>query len=367
MERAMEYYIYTTYSCNMKCSYCLAKRVIKRKGNLSKLDNNQLESIINYIRSDITKRKTVDNSIVFFGGEPSLVPETMRDIIEKTQDLSLKYLCYINGLNIDGFSRELLNSMNCIFVSIDGDKKTHEKYRGKGTYDRILRNTEILRSRGNAHLMARITLEEDANIYRSVTNLLDFFDSFYWQIVNKPKFNSPEVFINNYKNNVRELFEYWYSKFEAGEVLRIIPFQAIIQAMLFENDSHNLSFRCGSGSELQVIDMGGNVYECDEYIGDLSRCIGNINNGSYPTLSYESHKEIFEGCRSCNISEICLGRCRRCLKIYDKEHISNYCELTKRLIEFISEYIPKIRNVVRIKKLTPEKIYDGPYCTEEIP
>jgi radical SAM protein with 4Fe4S-binding SPASM domain len=226
----------------------------------------------------------------------------------------------------------------------------------------------MIRPRSRSKFLSRITLEEDVNIFSCATNLLPLFDFVHWQIVNKPKFSSPSMFADHYGNEVRQLFEYWCTELEKGHVLGIIPFQSLVNSLLFPEQMDRRSFRCKSGTELQVIDMRGNIYECDEYVGDLSKSIGNIESGAVHDLVYESHESLFAACKECSVTHICLGRCRKCLKYYSKEQIINYCLLTKSLLTVILEQMDRIKTIVSQQKMTSEVLYNKPYYNfEEIP
>ncbi|MFI5331168.1 MAG: SPASM domain-containing protein, partial [Desulfobaccales bacterium] len=166
--------------------------------------------------------------------------------------------------------------------------------------------------------------------------------------------------------NLSRLFDYWLSYFEHGKILNVVPFQAIISSILFNHQNDGLSFRCRAGSSLQVIDIDGKIYWCDEYIGDENGIIGDIT-GKKPILKYEDCKIIFDDCINCNISSICLGRCKKCLKEYSDDTIRIYCNLTKYLIEIILAKIIHIKDIIKIRDYKLKDIYNVPFCTEEIP
>lgn len=357
----MEYYIFLTHNCNMRCSYCCAKRILS-SDHLA-LTPQMMDKIIEYISRN---NRDQNNSIVFFGGEPLLEWQVMDDFMKKTSELNLSYSVYTNGLLLDSVPIGILRSLDTIFVSIDGDKDSHEKHRGRGTYQKIITNLKTIKPKLNGFIMGRITVEEETNIYKSVTNILNFVDAIYWQIVNKAKFNNANAFLKQYKENVRRLFEFWLTNFKRGKLFNIIPFQAIISSLVFDYKKHWHSFRCDAGTAFQAIDLDGNIYWCDEYIGHIKGIIGNIN-GNKPSVLYESHEEIFEDCRECKISAICLGRCKKCLKEYSTEQIRNYCNLTKFLIETILEYRSEIEKVINRDNYNLKSFYSIPDCTEEIP
>lgn len=187
----------------------------------------------------------------------------------------------------------------------------------------------------------------------------------HWQIVNKPRFKNGKRFIANYNRQVTKLWNYWLKNLENGKILKIIPFHSIVSSLLNEKQSKK-SFRCGCGYSMQMIDMNGEIYDCPESIGFKDRIIGGIyreNSG----LCYEKHTDLWKECEKCLVSAICLGRCKKNLKIYNRKHLREYCEMTKFLISMISNDIEKIKNAMRQNKISIDKVYSGPFCTEEIP
>lgn len=358
----MEYYIFLTYNCNLRCSYCSSSRILSSsKGSVLSIDH--MNQVIDYIYKNSNGG---NNSVVFFGGEPLIEYQLIETFIKKTSSLILSYILYTNGLLLDNVPQYMLRSLNSIIVSVDGDKDSHEKHRGAGSYDKIINNLKLIKLRKDSFLIGRITAEEETNIYKSVRNIINYVDAIYWQIVNKNEFNNPKKFINNYKNNLNELFELWLFYFKKGKIINIIPFQAIISSLLFNYGNDGLSFRCRAGSSLQVIDIEGNIYWCDEYIGDKKGIIGNVN-GSKPIMIYESHQEVFADCTNCDISSVCLGRCKKCLKEYPVDVIRVYCSLTRHLVEIILDHFDEIKMIVDNRKYNLETFYNVPYCTEEIP
>ena len=358
----MEYYTYITYQCNLSCSYCSARKLVSTR-NKSVISEKQIDKLINYISSN----NSGDDTLVFFGGEPLLEPRVIYTIIQKTSHLNLSYILYTNGLLLDKTPLNILNSLDVIFVSIDGDRTSHEKHRGLNTYDKIIENIKTIKPKLKGKMIGRLTIEEDTNVYLSVTNILDHVDGVYWQIVNKSKFVDSKLFIDRYKQGITHLFNFWLKNFKKGTILNIIPFQAVISSMVYGYKKDGKSFRCGAGYNYQAIDVNGNVYWCDEYVGDQKGVGGNINNGDIIRLPYKAHIDIFEDCKNCEVSNICLGRCRKCLEEYSIEQKRTYCSMTKYMIRLISQHIGEINKIIRERNYTLTEFYSLPYCTEEIP
>ena len=326
----MEYIIFLTYRCNLRCSYCFASNVVFHNESDYSLSSQKTNQIIEFIKRDIFKRRSEDNSIVFFGGEPTLVPGIINEIINNTKGLGLRYSIYTNGLLLDLLPQHILDQLNSILVAIDGDKKTHELYKPVGSFDKIINNVSKVRNNFNGELIARITMEEETDIFWSVTNLLNEFDFVHWQIVNKPYFNDPLLLIKRYEKNIKKLYDYWINALSHGNIYNIIPFNEIMTYILSNQKVEN-SFWCGCGKSVMAIDINGKVYQCDEYINRPNSCIGSIDDQDI-ILKYSPHSEICTVCRNCSISSICLGRCKKSLETLPLDNLQVYCSLTKILI-----------------------------------
>lgn len=362
----VEYILFLTYRCNLNCEYCFAKNLVhNREKNTLSVTQERLRSICKYIETDIKINHRENNSIVFFGGEPSLVPNIIDEIIEQTAHLGLNYSIYTNGLLLDKFPDSILRKLQTILVAIDGDKESHEKFKPTGSYNKILDNVRAIKGKTNAQIIGRITLQESSNLYYSVKNLLDPFDFVHWQIVNKEKFNNPEKFILEYKQNLERLFNEWIDALSSGIVLKIIPFNRIVLSLLLNDTS--VSFRCGCGSTIQAIDVDGNIYSCDEYIESQNNSLGTIYDNNYNLIQHKNHFNLFEDCSQCNISSVCLGRCRKMLETQSPDHIRIYCEFTRILVKMITMSIEDIKQIISSQNINLAMFHTEIYDTEVIP
>lgn len=363
----MEYIIFLTYRCNLNCSYCFASNVVFDK-DLTKysLSDDRTNQLINFIKHDILRRKSKDNSIVFFGGEPTLVPNIIDYIINETRNLDLKYSIYTNGLLLDRIPKHILLKLDTILVAIDGDKTVHETYKPVGSYDRIIKNVRYIKNEFQGELIARITMEEKTDIYKSVTNLLDDFDFVHWQIVNKPYFNNPEFLVESYAINIEKLCNFWVDALANGIIYNIVPFIEITSYLLTGIENGRESFWCGCGKEIMAIDVQGNIYQCDEYINRPDMILSSINELNV-SLNYRAHTKIFEDCKKCDISSICLGRCKKSLETLPPEQLRIYCSLTRVLISKLDSKIDIIRKIIKQNQWAINRFPRSVYNTEIIP
>ncbi|MFH0930082.1 MAG: radical SAM protein [Candidatus Moraniibacteriota bacterium] len=356
----MEYSIYITYNCNLRCSFCYVKEKLSQKRK--DIPDKKIDQIVKYIADNEKK----GDWVVFFGGEPLLVPQVIDKFIKKLRNTQIRFAMYTNGLLLNKIPKAILEKISVIFVSADGDKKTQEKHRGAGSYHRIIKNIDFTRKKTDAQFIGRMTIDEETNLYESAVNLLKHTDFVHWQIANKPIFRNPDIFVKSYKTGLEKLFNFWMDNFKKGKNLNIIPFQAIIASLVFNYPKNKDSFRCGIGRSVQVIDTNGKIYWCDELVGNKKALIGDVTNKRVKN-TYKAHYKIFDDCKTCEVSEICRGRCRKCLEAYAPEHNRVYCELTKILVTTIEQKLGEIKKIIKNQGLTLDKFYKIRHLTEEIP
>jgi len=92
-----------------------------------------------------------DYSIILSGGEPLLYSkfEQLCDLIRGFQD---HIILSTNGILIPKYM-DTFDKKDGIQVSIDGDRETHDRTRGKGSYDKAIEALECLKEHGINHSM----------------------------------------------------------------------------------------------------------------------------------------------------------------------------------------------------------------------
>ena len=175
----MQYTIWLTYACNLKCAYCYEEE--KRNLYLSKERARQL---IDFIKNRSNTYSDDNISIVLHGGEPMLNYEVLRYIVEnvKIWDEDVSISMTTNGTLINEDNIEfILDNINDLSISIDGTAKAHNanrKYRdGKGSFIDTIKNIDrILEKKGDTIARMTVTPETVKYLYDNVTyiNLFQF-------------------------------------------------------------------------------------------------------------------------------------------------------------------------------------------------
>lgn len=254
--------------------------------------------------------------ISFSGGEP-LLRDDIGDIVDFTHDLGIHA-----GINSSGYSlaekARCLKNVSLIKLSIDGPKQIHEKTRGQGTHDILMRAVEAARENN-------IRFSFAATISKDNVNHLDY-------ILDLAK-----------KNNTFAAFQPLAKLYEcAGDVRGLFPdikeYQRAVDSLIAEkkknpyfirNSIQGLEYikqwpdyknkiKCFAGRAFFMINTDGCVTPCDRvhFDEDLPSC---------KELSLQSALELLpkvecESCGFCGTQEInmLLGLDVRVLKTIRK-------------------------------------------------
>ncbi len=289
--------------------------------------------------------------------------EWIKKFIKLTKNKNLTFTLQTNGVLLDKTNNYILENLDFIFVSIDGNKKITDKYRGRGTYNKILSNLRSAKPKIKGKLLARMTLTPENSVYDSVTHLLNLniFDYIFWQLENSQRKINYSQTKKRYQKDIRKLTDLWIENIASGKIVGIIPFQAITLSIL--NKKRHDSYRCGAGTYLVTIDSDGNCYSCDELLEPEFK-IGSINNGIKQRKLSSPNRSKF--CLDCDIGQICGGRCFKASLKFPTEKFKFYCDMTKILAKEIQNKIPQIKSLIQKGKISARDLgYDC--VTEEIP
>lgn len=140
--------LFPTERCNFRCIYCYEDHI----GN--KMSMEIVESVKRFLIMKIPTVKLFE--LEWFGGEPLLAKDIVREITKLAQRLCLEHnvtfvsVMTTNGylLDLDTFKELLSLGINSFQITFDGDRDNHNKYRlpaevkavGIGTFDVIWNN-----------------------------------------------------------------------------------------------------------------------------------------------------------------------------------------------------------------------------------
>jgi len=356
----MDYYIYVTKKCNLKCEYCCEKqewsKIIDTTDAIE--PRYKIQDLINFIINNEKKIEKDEINIILYGGEPLLNQKWIKQFLQKTKQYDFNYILFTNGVTLSIIDKYVLKRISTLFISIDGGKEITDKYRGQGIHKKTLDNLSKIKNEYNGKTIATMTITPYNNLYKSVLSIIDHFDFIFWKLLSSDKIENKKWFTNNYDKSLDLLLNYWIKKLKQGQIKRIIPFLAITTTLLDNAKKEN--YRCDCGDFLVTVDTDGSCYSCDE-LTDKKYKIGSIS-GSI-TQKKLPHPE---RCKECEYRYVCGGRCPKEDIIFPKEIAEYHCYLTKLLIKKIIKKIPEIKEIID-KGIIKREDLNFPRTTSEIP
>lgn len=336
---AMLYFVILTKECNLLCSYC---------GGGSDTPPKEIGYSIDELKDFLAGDD--DPVVEFYGGEPLLRLRQMEEIVKAVPG---RFLVQTNGLFLDRMDIALLSRFHSILVSIDGKRQVTDRERGKGVYDRVMRNSRTVRQRGfHGDMIARMTVVQGSDIRENVKHLLDAgpFDHVHWQLSFsmfwKGEGSEPglQAWLEEYNSGVSELVSWWVGEMErTGRVPGIVPFIGVTRSLLTGTRAR---LRCGSGEDSFTVMPDGRLSACPVSVDFDFSMSGSLAESTPTSLRHEG---VGEPCTSCEVYGVCGGRClfvNRAQEMLREGAYRQICGTVKHLVAELDAALPRIKDLV---------------------
>lgn len=323
-------------SCNMNCRYCLQHPLI----------HHQIPSKINPDIYDFIRQVAEENGdqkvwLQFFGGEPLLYFNQIREIVKNTEGLA-EYSIITNGRAMTDEMVEFFNTHD-MPVTISWDGRNVLQTRGFDVFDptkslrrRILRINRL----GLSAVMSSKAYPKE--IMEAFQEIGDQYYKFHQYGI---RINIDEIFDTglddkdlldmDYKRvekEMREMTDTYIKHLEEGrtEDLKDIYIGNLFFQIKQYCDSGGTYDRvtccCGNGYSTLNMDLDGKLYPCH----NTSEDIGSIHDSYFQYLrrviANDDTKERKDICRNCIAVSCCQGGCKL---LSDKVRKGSYCRLKK--------------------------------------
>jgi uncharacterized protein len=300
--------------CNLACPYCFEGN---RKGGhyMSAETADQLVDFVSEKFVSCGKNISVD----FYGGEPLLSLEMIKDVSRKLKELAeSKGLAYTFTLVTNGtlltakVARELAAlGLKSVKVTLDGPKETHDASRpfvsGNGSFDVILKNIKDICEL----LKVQVGGNYNAENYRKFPELLD--------ILLAEGLTPDKLSLVMFAPVTKTFGEYMMPEFSEGCSSIDEPWLAEASAFLREEIMRR-GFRTPKVSpsicmiefdDFLVVNHDGTLYKCPAFIGCEGLDVGDLQTGVRDFR--ESHNlDVWkkDECLDCTYLPLCFGGCR---------------------------------------------------------
>ncbi len=343
--------LHVAHTCNLNCEYCFASQG-KYHGERALMSFEVGKRAIDFLIENSGKRRNLE--VDFFGGEPLLNFEVVKQIvnyarsIEKKYNKNFRFTLTTNGMSINDDVIDFCNKeMDNVVLSLDGRKKIHDNLRktisGQGSYDIIVpKFQEFVKKRGNKSYYIRGTFTHNNTDFTN--DILHMADLGFKELSMEPVVCSPNDPYALTKDDLPIIFEQYellakemLSREKEGNPITFYHYMLDLKngPCIYKRISG-----CGSGCEYMAVTPWGELFPCHQFVGDSKYSLGNIFDGV-------SNKEMVEKFKKCNAYS--RKECKDCwAKLYcsggcaansyhssgDISGIYKYgCELFKKRIE----------------------------------
>ena len=361
---AMFFHVILTSECNLQCRYCFGESMddfdeefgddIEVEYSLPRKINYDVEMLERFCRKD------PDCVLTFYGGEPLLCADKIKQIMDKVTPKH--FMIQTNGLLLNKLEPKYLNRFHTILVSLDGEEALTDHYRGKGTFRKVVNNLKLVKQNGfTGELIARMTIMEQTDIYKQVRFLLDnpefSFTSVHWQLNagfwgnDYQRRNFEQWTKSSYMPGVKKLAQFWVDQMDKkGVVLKLYPLLGIANSLL--HTEKNSLMRCGGGWINYAIQTDGYIIPCPTMWGMKKYYLGNIADADPLKL-----RKIFVDqppCVNCEILGVCGGRClyANITKRWSDEQYKGVCHTVAELVAAVQAEMSRIQRLIKMDEVS---------------
>jgi MoaA/NifB/PqqE/SkfB family radical SAM enzyme len=122
-----------TQKCNLDCCYCFSK-------NSTSVEIVRYE-LINRVIDNINNAGVM--RVILTGGEPLINLKRLFYILNKLSNSKRGIILSTNGTMMDGdLAKKISKYVSAVQISLDGKKDTHDKIKGRGTFEKTIKGIE---------------------------------------------------------------------------------------------------------------------------------------------------------------------------------------------------------------------------------
>lgn len=339
------------HDCNLRCEYCFASKGDFGTGR-ELMSLEVAKSAIDFLIENSGKRHNLE--VDFFGGEPLMNFDVVKDTVKYARSLEKKYnknfrfTITTNGLLLSNDKIDFINKeMSNVVLSLDGRKEINDRLRvtsnGSGTYDIIVpKYQKLVKERKDKDYYVRGTFTR--NNLDFANDVIKIADLGFDQISIEPvvldenleyaikKEDLPRVF-KEYEKLALEMIK----RKKAGKCFNFFHFMIDLE----QGPCAIKRLRgCSCGNEYIAVTPNGDIYPCHQFVGQNEWKIGNVTTKSFNNniKEYFAKTNIYtkEKCKDCWAKFFCSGGCNANSWQYEGDIAKPHkisCELEKKRVE----------------------------------
>ena len=343
--------LHIAHDCNLRCKYCFAGTG-EYNGERGIMSAQTGKKAIDFVIANSGKRKNIE--LDFFGGEPLMNFEVVKDITEYAKEQgekhgkNFRFTITTNGILLDEEKMNYINeNMSNVVLSIDGRKEVNDRVRtrvdGSGSYDSILpKFIDMANRRNQDNYYVRGTFTAyNKDFAEDVIHLADLgFKQTSVEPVVAPyeedyaltEKDIPEIFAE-YEKLAAECLK----RYREGNGFNFFHF-------MIDLDQGPCAIKrlsgCGAGHEYLAVAANGDLYPCHQFVGNHDFLMGSVYGDKIDEdiRSYFEKSNIYtkDKCRNCFAKFYCSGGCSANAHNFNGDINKPYelaCEFEKKRVE----------------------------------
>lgn len=343
--------LHVSHDCNLRCKYCFAEQGVY--GGAPKIMTLEVaRKAIDFLIEKSVGRHNLE--VDFFGGEPlmnfDVVRETVRYArsLEQKYDKCIRFTTTTNGVLMNDEITAFLNAeMSNVVLSLDGRPEINDAMRpnagGKGSYLTIVpKYQRFVELRGDKDYYVRGTFTK--NNLDFTNDVLHMVDLGFDQVSIEPVVSDPNLPFSIQEEDLPRVFAE-YDRL-ANAVLRRKkegkPFHFF--HFMLDLDQGPCAIKrlrgCGCGNEYCAVDPDGKVFPCHQFVGHNEWQMGDVMTGEYD-LNMKGRfakSTVYQkkSCSECWAKFYCSGGCNANNQQYEGDILKSHtlsCELEKKRLE----------------------------------
>ncbi len=311
----MKFTLSLTQQCNLRCSYCYIQK------HSAVMSAGVAKKIIDEIFRFSPPEEDID--IGFFGGEPLLEFELIKQIVSYVEEHSaysrdrVELTLVTNGTIFNPAIGKYLQEHNIVFcLSCDGPPRIQDKFRkfrdGQGSSAKV---EETIRNAHDYFPPFPVNAVYHPETLDHLPEVVDYFSSLgVKRIYLNPDYSAPwgiedvEKLPNIYNQIAHKYLDYHLQ--DNPHFISLIDGK--IGVIL--KGGYAPMERCRMGTGEFAFAPSGNIYPCERLIGpdDGMHCIGHIDTGLdsvRPCANSKFSSEINQECTTCTLLDYCMTWC----------------------------------------------------------
>lgn len=321
----------TTECCNLSCKYCFAESGTYHSTERKVMSVDTMKKSFEYVCS---KYENGVNLVHFFGGEPMLGYESIREFImwcnrycKENGIVAPNYSIVTNGTIMNENMFDFLNAYKVnLVVSIDGTKELNDYARVSNTfksvYDKIYENFKNLPVERNFKIGCEITLNHIHILKFKKGIVREWLDElcsigFNYATIGVAETPVQECHISADEKEIlqsieKEIIDYFFQRYRSSNDFISVEIMSLIRQMAQKGKS----LTCGAGYHSISVMPDGKILPCYQFYHDDNFVMGDINGGN--SECFEEIRELFKKdymadikeCRDCWLRNQCTVHCK---------------------------------------------------------